>query len=207
MTATRVVSGFLPTTHGLRFANRFPSGPTIRLGPFALPRPFGIGDAANGLCGGMAWFVRERFEAGLAVPTDTAPPASGSPLFTALVRRQVRSLEWSRTPIAFWWVGAFGGPERAAGRSRDIEWPRVRRMIDRGRLAMVGLVRHQGPSPLALSRSHQVLAYGYTMDGNAITLRVYDPNWPLRDDVTVTLDGDGVRQSTGEPLFGFLSLG
>lgn len=207
VTVSRLVTGFLPSTHGLRFANRFPSGPTIRLGPIALPRPFGIGDAANGLCGGMASFVRERFEGGLPVPADTEPPANGSPLFTALVRRQVRSLEWARAPIAFWWVGAFGGPERAVRHSRAVAWPRIRRMIEGGRLAMVGLVRHQGPSPLALSKSHQVLAYGYTLDGQAVTLRVYDPNWPLRDDVTVILEGDGVRASTGEPLFGIIFLG
>lgn len=207
MAATNSVPGFLPSTHGLRFANRFASGPTIRLGPIALPRPFGVGDAANGLCGGMAWLVRERFEAGQPVPADTSPPANGSPLFDALVRRQVRSLEWARTPMAFWWSAALGGPDRTARRSRDGEWPKIRRTIDRGRLAMVGLVRHQGLNPVNLSKSHQVVAYGYSIDGHVVTLRLYDPNWPLRDDVTVTLEPGTIRQSTGELLFGVLSLG
>jgi hypothetical protein len=40
-----------------------------------------------------------------------------------------------------------------------------------------------------------------------VTLRLYDSNWPGRDDVTVTIDGDGIRQSTGEPLQGVLHLG
>jgi hypothetical protein len=207
MTVSNVVNGFLPSTHGLRFANRFPTGPTVRIGPIALPRPFGVGDAANGLCGGMAWLVRERFEAGQPVPADTSPPANGSPLFNALVRRQVLSLEWTRTPLAFWWMTAFGGPERTARRSRETEWPKIRRRIDSGRLAMVGLVRHRGANPLNLSKSHQVLAYGYTVDGAVITLRIYDPNWPLRDDVRVTLEPSAIRQSTGELLFGVLSLG
>lgn len=207
MSVTNAVPGFLPTTHGLRFANRFPKGPTIRVGPFALPRPLGVGDASNGLCGGMAWFVRERFESGQPIPPDTSAPANASPLFDALVRRQVRALDWARTPVGFWWSAAFGGPDRTLRRSRDTEWPKIRRTIDGGRLAMVGLVRHQGVNPLNLSKSHQVLAYGYTLDGSDVTLRVYDPNWPLRDDVTVTIEPGSIRQSTGELLFGVLSLG
>lgn len=207
MSISNAVVGFLPSTHGMRFPNRFPKGPTLRFGPLALPRPFGVGDASNGLCGGMAWFVRERFESGLPMPADATPPANGSPLFDAIVRRQVRSLEWARTPAAFWWIGAFGGVERTVRQSLDTEWPRIRRSIDGGRLAMVGLVRHQGLNPLDLSKSHQVLAYGYTIEGSAVTLRVYDPNWPLRDEVTVTLAPSSIRQSTGESLFGVLSLG
>ena len=104
---SNAVPGFLPSTHGLRFANRFPPGPTLRLGPID-PRWIGIGDASAGLCGGMSWFVRERFEAGLPVPVDAEAPANGSPLFRALVRRQVLSLDWMRTPLRFWWMGAIG---------------------------------------------------------------------------------------------------
>src|ERR671921_294412 len=96
MVESNAVPGFLPSTHGLRFANRFPPGPTVRLG-LVDPRRIGIGDATAGLCGGMSWFVRERFEAGLPIPTQTEPPPNGSPLFRALVRRQVLSLDWFRT--------------------------------------------------------------------------------------------------------------
>ncbi len=156
----------------------------MRLGPLD-PRWIGIGDASAGLCGGMSWFVRERFEAGLPVPTATEPPANRTPLFRALVRRQVLSLDWLRTPLAFWWMGAIDA-ERARRRTREIEWPKIRADIDAGRLSMVGLVRHGGLSPWRLTQSHQVLAYAYELDGDAITLRIYDPNLPGRDDVTVT---------------------
>src|SRR5258705_13983917 len=77
---SNAVPGFLPSTHGLRFANRFPPGPTLRLGPID-PRWIGVGDAAAGLCGGMSWFVRERFEAGRPGPLDSVAPAKGWPLF------------------------------------------------------------------------------------------------------------------------------
>lgn len=208
MTASNAVPGFLPSAHGLRFANRFPPGPTIRLGLLD-PRLVGVGDAAAGLCGGMSWLVRERFEAGLPVPPDTAPPDNGSVLFRSLVRRQIRSLDWLRGPLRFWWMG-LTGPGRARRRSREIEWPRIRRDIDAGRLPLVGLVRHQGWNPWRLKDSHQVLGFAYAVEDGppaSITIRVYDPNWPGRDDVTVTLDGSGIRQSTGEPVIGLLYLG
>ena len=134
-----------------------------------------------------------------------AAPAIGSALFRALVRRQVQSLDWLRAPLRFWWMGMIG-PERAVHRSRAVEWPRIRADIDAGRLATVGLVRHRGLSPWRLAQSHQVLAYAYEAEGDAATLKVYDPNWPGRDDVTVAIDPDGARQSTGETLTSLFRL-
>jgi hypothetical protein len=202
---SNAIDGFLPSTGGLHFANAFPPGPTLRLGPID-PRWIGVGDAAGGLCGGMSWLVREQFEAGLAIPPDTQVPANGSPLFRALVRRQVRSLEWLRTPIGFWWIGAFGA-DRTARRTRETQWPRIRATIDSRRLAMVGLVRHQGLDPRNLSKSHQVLGFGYEIEGETVRLSVYDPNWPDRDDVAVVIEPSLIRQTSGEPLFGALALG
>jgi hypothetical protein len=153
----------------------------------------------------MSWYVRDRFGSGHAVPTDTAPPANGSSLFRTLVRLQVRSLEWLRTPFAFWWTGALR-PDRIAQRSREREWPRIRATIDAGRLAQVGLVRHKGLNPFNLTRSHQVVAFGYSIDGETVRLQLYDPNWPNRDDVALVIEPGLIRQSTGEPLNGVLSL-
>ncbi|MEA2633166.1 MAG: hypothetical protein QOE66_3385 [Chloroflexota bacterium] len=199
MVESNAVPGFLPSTNGLHFANNFPSGPDLHIGPI------GIGDAARGLCGGMSWYVRERFEAGQPIPPDTAAPANGSELFKALVRRQVQSLDWLRVPFRFWWMAALG-PERALRQTRDIEWPGIRTEIDTGRLAMVGLVRQTGRNPLKLTNNHQVLAFAYEINGDAVMLRLYDPNWPSRDDVTITFGIAGASQSTGEPLNGLLDL-
>jgi hypothetical protein len=206
MATVSSVPGFLPSTNGLHFANRFPPGPTVRLGPFDTRWIGGLGDASAGLCGGMAWYVRERFAAGLPIPPDTVAPANGSPLFQALVRRQVLSLEWMRTPLGFWWMGGRGG-DRAARRTRDSELSKIRSTIDGGRLAMVGLVRHLGWNPMEQTESHQVLAYAIDAEGGTTILRLYDPNWPNRDDVTITIEPAAIRQSTGEVLFGVLSLG
>jgi hypothetical protein len=206
MPVMSAVPGFLPSAHGLHCRNSFPPGPTVHLGPFDTRWLGGLGDASAGLCGGMAWYVRERFEAGLPIPADTAPPANGSPLFQALVRRQVLSLEWLRTPLGFWWMGG-RGVDGAGRQTRDVELPKIRRSIDGGRLAMVGLVRHLGWNPMQQTESHQVLAYGSETFGRVTTLRIYDPNWPDHDDVTISVEPGGMGQSTGEKLFGVLSLG
>ena len=199
------VPGFLPSTHGLHFANRFPPGPTLRLGPLD-PRLIGVGDASAGLCGGMCWFVRERFDAGLAIPAEVEPPANGAPLFRALVRRQVRSLRWLSVPLRFW-IAAAMPADRLAVRTLEREWPRIRVTLDSGRLAQVGLVRHHGLNPRDLVKDHQVVAYGYAIDEvtGEVTLRIYDPNWPDRDDVTMRLTEGEFVQSTGESLRGLLA--
>ena len=146
MTETNAVPGFLPSVNGLHFANRFESGPTVRLG-FIDPRWVGVGDASAGLCGGMSWFVRERFEAGVHIPGDRVAPPNGSPLFKAIVRRQVLSLDWLRGPLRFW-IAAARGSVAAARRTRDVEWPKAKAAIDAGHLPMLGLIRHSGVEPL-----------------------------------------------------------
>ena len=126
MTVSNAVPGFLPSQNGLHFANRFEPGPTVRLGPID-PRWVGVGDASAGLCGGMSWFVRERFEAGVHIPGDRVAPANGSPLFKAIVRRQVLSLDWLRGPLRFWMAAARGGSVAAADERARPSGPRSAR--------------------------------------------------------------------------------
>jgi hypothetical protein len=208
--SVRVVEGFLPSVNGLHFSNSWPPGPTIRFGPLD-PRIIGVGDASSGLCGGMCFTVRDLFEASVVPPPDRTPPENGSPRFKSVVRRQVQSLDWLRLPIHFWTRmalgGALGGDRATATYER--EWPNVRREIDEGRLAMIGLIRVAAFNPFRLTRNHQVIAYGYDEDGRGVTLRLYDPNHPDRDDVTATIHLDpalrpkSLDQSTGEALLGF----
>lgn len=206
----RVVPNFLPSRSGLHYANRWPHGPTVRFGPLD-PRIIGVGDAANGLCGGMVFTVRDLFEAGITPPADTEPPANGSPRFKSIVRRQVQSLDWLKVPVRFYARTAFGslvGGGLAKATFED-EWPKIRREIDEGRLAMLGLIRVNSRNPFKLTGNHQVVAYGYAEDGRGVTLRLYDPNWPDNDTVTTTLHLDqalhptGIDQSTRETLLGY----
>ena len=126
------------------FAKHGSPGPTVRLGLID-PRLVGVGDAKGGLCGGMSWLVRERFEAGSAIP-DVCGSREGSPLFRAIVRRQILSLDWLRVPLRFWLrrdgAGRAGAPD---ARGRVAAHPSGDR---RRGLAMVGLIRHHSWNPM-----------------------------------------------------------
>jgi hypothetical protein len=101
------VSGFLPSRHGFRFGNRWPSGPArvLRLGPIRVP----IGDVGRGLCGGMAFAVRDRFERGAEAPAVDAPPNPSEPLFKEIVDRQFDSFgRLFSVPLRFWLAGTPG---------------------------------------------------------------------------------------------------
>jgi hypothetical protein len=196
------VPGFRPSTSGLHFANHFPQAPLrsieLALGPKTLEVT--IGNAANGLCGGMAFAARDYFEAGLAPPDGTDPPPPDSPLFDFIVRRLFDSFNLPAGPLRYLRLmspslpdgetlgGTFGfGPHGRSWVMIKEEWPRIREELDNGRLCPLGLVKTKSNNPFDLGRNHQVLAYGYDLDGDDLTIRLYDPNEPDRDDVALSL--------------------
>ncbi len=83
------LTGFAPGTNGLHYANSWPSEPDV-----SIATPFGdipIGDASNGLCGGMAFAAADLFVAKRMPPETTENPPSGSPAFDYIVRRLIDS--------------------------------------------------------------------------------------------------------------------
>ena len=118
------------------------------------------------------------------------------------------SLDWMRGPLRLLARGRMARDRLRAthARGRVATDPRGHR---RRPAAEVGLVRHHGWNPFHLTKDHQVLAYGYETEGPSgpTTIRLYDPNWPNRDDVSLRLLQRRFPQSTGEPLFGVLDLG
>lgn len=202
MTSVRV-PGFLPSTHGFPYPNAWPSNPIrqFRLGNVAT---LDIGDAANGLCGGMSFAVADLFRAGLR-PGDEAMPPAGSPRYRYIVDRQVSSFDDGRLPLRFFTLMSPARTEREGWLEQSlglvgidrhsrtwtmvrVEWPRIRARLDAGELAMVGLVRAVSLDPLQLGKNHQVLAYGYDAEGPLVTLRICDPNWARDDGVTLAFD-------------------
>jgi hypothetical protein len=207
------VPGFRPSTHGFHFANAWPAGPTVRFGPFD-PRLIGVGDASTGLCGGMVYTVADLYAAKVPVPADREPFANGSARFAAIVRRQVESLALLTVPVRFWLRMATGNSfGRDLARSTfEHEWPIAKAGLGEARLVPIGLIRVASADPRNLTKNHQVVASGYAEDGREASLRIYDPNWPDRDDVVITIHLDnalrpaGLDQSTGEPLLGWFVL-
>ena len=194
------VPGFLPSTSGLHFVNYYPHEPTLTI-TLPLGHILPIGDAANGLCGGMAFTAADFFEAHLPAPTDTQPPAAGSPLYQFIVKRLfdsfnlpfgiARYLELMEP--AFPDVGlGFGLPGRASIMVHD-EWPRIRASLEAGHPVPLGLVKVKSKDPKDLCKNHQVLAYGYDLDDSSnLTLWLYDPNYPDRDDVRLQCNIAGI---------------
>src|SRR6266540_1541189 len=106
MTIERAVAGFLPSHNGFHFPNRWPAGsPALRWragirGPVPVAVELSVGDASNGLCGGMALAAVDLWAAGATPPPDRDPPPAGSRPFDFLVRRQLDSLDWGLTVLA-----------------------------------------------------------------------------------------------------------
>ncbi|HEV2005104.1 MAG TPA: hypothetical protein VGQ85_00690, partial [Candidatus Limnocylindrales bacterium] len=124
---SHVIPEFLPSRHGFHFANRWPSTPAFWWGA-GLVR-LGLGDAGRGLCGGMAFAVRDRFERGTAPPTETAPPAAGTPLFDEIAHRQIDSFDrLVVVPFRFWRMSAQEPGSRL--RASSAAWPAIRSQID-----------------------------------------------------------------------------
>jgi hypothetical protein len=206
---TRDIVRFRPSRYGFRFRNSWPKQPALvlRLGPLRIP----IGDASRGLCGGMAYAARDRFERDEEAPPDPTPPRPGMPLFREIVDRQLASFGrlLLSVPIRFW-LAAARGERRLVRETVQRAWPAIRAEIDAGRPAMVGLVRLATWNPLA-PLGHQVVGFRYDETPDRVVIGVYDPNHPANDDVEIVLersatDGARLRQSTGEDLIGLLAL-
>jgi hypothetical protein len=164
----------------------------------------GVGNAADGLCGGMTFMARDLFDHRLTPPPDVTPPSDG-PVFRYLVARAITSFDLPAGPAKYeLWMGlpdhsSFFGMAGVVWRMLAQEWPAVRADLDRGVPCPLGLVRTRSWNPKDLGKNHQVLAYGYDLTtaagsvGGELRVFVYDPYWPGRDDVAI-------RVSLADPL-------
>ena len=221
---TRTVPGFLPSRSGFAFPNDFPKVPVRHIG-IAGVVSVPIGDASNGLCGGMAFAARDYLEAGRPPPAGAKAPGSG-PLFDYLVDRLFDSFDLPLGPAKYLelmspllpdgettWSRLGLAPRGRAWRMVRQEWPAIRAEIDAGHACPLGLVRVKSSDPFELKRNHQVLAYGYELVGTDLEIRLYDPNHPKDDGVTLSLDLSHPTQRTtvlsfpaGPTVFSFFKV-
>lgn len=180
------VPGFLPSTHGFRFTNSFPVNTahvSVRVGNVDMA----IGDAANGLCGGMVYAVRDYFHAGMPIPSHKAGPVSGV-LYDYLVSRLYDSFDglgW--TEYLRLMSPGCGAGERART-AYFTALHSIETNIRNGAPSPIGLVQVNTDDPLQVGNNHQVLVYGFERNGRRVRLRIYDPNHPGRDDITLSFD-------------------
>ncbi|GEM_PF-1124270 len=186
--SARVV-GFTPSVNGFQFTNSFPPEPTMTIDLPVVGR-VPIGDASNGVCGGMVCAARDIFETpGMAPISNPTQPGPNDPLFRYIVKRLIASFELPRVGFLkyYEWMltpdGDTGWPPFVVRRGlawKTIveEWPnRIRPELDAGRLCCLGLVTTASPNPADLGHNHQVMAYGYDLDAEqTLTLLISDPN-------------------------------
>ena len=190
------VPGFLPSTHGFRFANSFPANTahvSVRVGSVDMA----IGDAANGLCGGMVYAVRDHFHAGMPIPAHKAGPVSGV-LYEYLVGRLYDSFDglgWTEY-LRLMSPGCSAG-ERART-AYFTALPSIESDVRNGAPSPSGLVQVNTDDPFKVGNNHQVLVYGFERNGRRVRLRIYDPNHPARDDITLDFD-----TSVTPPVFSY----
>jgi hypothetical protein len=183
------LTGFEPRQHGFHFPNAFPAVPDI-----TFSTPLGkveIGNAANGLCGGMVFCALDHFLAKRPIPPITTPPAEG-PLFDGFVRRLLNSFN---LPLGiFNYIvlmhpdypdgdeNRLGGntfaPHGRAWETIRVQWPVIKSMLDSGQPCPLGLIRVKSADLSNLGHNHQVLATGYDVTDDQLTLFIYDPNYP-----------------------------
>lgn len=170
----RLDTGFRPTRHGFPFANTWRD--TI----------FGV-IASRGRCGGMVFAALDYFDAGEPIEGAGRPadlPAHDSPIARLIWRRQLASIAnqlggnlWRFALLTYLPSGA----PRGIAATTQRELAPLLEMLAAGRPAPLGMV--SALSVRHLARNHQVLAYGAEIGESGVLIRIYDPNFPRRDDI------------------------
>jgi hypothetical protein len=175
------IEGFRPSVSGFRFANAFASEAALRLGPIP------VGNAANGLCGGMVLAALDLWIARMAPPSDVEPPRAGTPMFDYLLRRLIASWDLPFGGLRYLvWQSMTAG---ALGERTAREWEVVRARLDRGEPVPLGVIRVHSLDPVRVGENHQLLSYGYEPSSDrGVRVFVYDPNHPFRDDLVLRFD-------------------
>jgi hypothetical protein len=198
----RSFAEFRPSLHGFRFVNSF-TGTPLPLEGTGLEKRLGLPDRF-GLCGGMSFAAADYFLSGWTVPDISTPPERGSDLYDYLYRRQVSTLSpagMQALKFMEWMDLAEEGSDGTHARTLA-ELGAIVESLQRGEPAVLGLVLVGRGSESENGRreiwqNHQVLAYASRrLPMNVVEISIYDPNYPLRDDVVVrVIGGPEVRMS------------
>jgi hypothetical protein len=141
----------------------------------------------------MTFAVRDIFQADRIPPSDRTTPNSVSPLLDYLVSRLIDSLSGgmadkfvnlSSPLVSDHDTTLLHG--RAWAMIKD-EWPKAKGDLDSGKPSPLGLIKHRSLNPIDILNDHQVLAWGYDLNGDDLVLHLYDPNHP-DEDVTLALN-------------------
>jgi hypothetical protein len=130
--------------------------------------------------------------AGKSIPQIDNVPKQGTRLQRYLFRRQMDSLGGlgqQAVKVARWTSLPDNTLVGTMRRTAD-EFKQLRQKLDQGNLVILALIYEHASSVKELSRrifnNHQVLAWAYREDASGIiTIQIYDPNLPDRDDAVI----------------------
>ncbi|MDE1672665.1 hypothetical protein [Nocardia gipuzkoensis] len=180
-----------------RFRNVLTAGLADALGIGTLPEDWmPITQADAGLCGGMTYAAMDYFALGQLPPEAkkdsvvgfVSPDSPDDPLFLFIRQRLLDSFDfmgrghrWLSYTSAIYpdddegVLQTFGVSKGKAWVTYREEWPRIRELLDNGKLAPIGLVQS---AEFDIGKNHQVLAYAYEQSAQNVKLWIYDPNVP-----------------------------
>ncbi len=187
---TDLTTAFVPSRHGWMFPNAWENGAwDITLGGHS----YTIG--LRGRCGGMAFAALDFFRSGIEAADlhGREMPEGSSALARYLMRRQIESIGTGLGSN----IGKFalmtylptGGPIGAAALTRKRELGNVLVSMSAGNPVPLGLIVAERFSGIGLN--HQVVAWGAVRSEDGMRIRIYDPNFPTRDDVELRVEWAG----------------
>ncbi len=188
---------FLPSVHGFKFNNDFPHMPDLILN-LPLVGKVVMGDAANGLCGGMVYLALDYFRSGVPIPDAPNPPGDTTELFHHIFARLWDSFDLPWGPLKYYRWQSSPDTEWLLRQSQR-ELQKLRRVLAKQGPVPIGMIRHHSLNPLELGQNHQLLCYAE--EGG--TLSLYDPDYAGRDDIRLMLDDAGLRHSEDGEQRGF----
>lgn len=209
-------TNFKPSIHGWPFGNSWTKSFLFDKITFDM-----------GFCGGMCWKALQRFFHAIPLPRDLPQPDEGDDLFEELWDAQVDSVPFSTLKKIYEWQMSPDLCHRhrlelfsSLGSRTQRAWPKVKKSIDAFKPVTVTLIGSSNDTaPSHLADSHRVVAYAYKVTDpesgapsgakDKVTLKIYDPNYPNRDDVELTFylgakrSNIRLRHTAGDKFHGF----
>ncbi|MCE5202725.1 MAG: hypothetical protein LLG24_00665 [Actinomycetia bacterium] len=175
-----IETAFRPSLHGFPFPNLWDAN---TFGPIA----------SRGMCGGMVFAALDAFEAGRTSALELPPtlPSRDSETHRRIRRYQRESVVthagWNLRRFAVLTYLPTPSPAGAGITTRQ-DLPPLFDALAAGKPVPLGLISALGLRHLV--QNHQVLAWAGDFGEREVVVRVYDPNYPLRDDVVLEVGFD-----------------
>lgn len=194
---------FSPVQNGYHFVNLF-KGVAL---PFSIPEIPGLIHLTGnyGLCGGLASSAYDHYLFNLEIPPQKNIPKSGSALQRHLYRRQMDSFGTLGEYILKFasWMRLPDDTSDGLCSLTMHEFVQYRSRLENNLGSVLGIIYQKGAKISHLFLNHQVFGYGLDiLDEDHCSIRIYDPNYPDRDDVVIKLERRLVDLQAFQPVYG-----